>query len=111
MQVWGITHRGSVRQQNQDAFAAETLPDGRVIALVCDGMGGEAHGGLASRIAVDVISKRILGTFSERRFQAGVEVVPQGLSLRFARSENLFLRKGVDKSGEMCYDKSTRKHQ
>ena len=40
MQVWGITHRGAVRQQNQDAFATRVLGDGRVLALVCDGMGG-----------------------------------------------------------------------
>lgn len=51
MNVWGITHRGMVREQNQDAFACRTLPDGRIIALVCDGMaapGGQHrqhHGG------------------------------------------------------------------
>ena len=44
MNVWGITHRGMVREQNQDAFACRTLPDGRIIALVCDGM-GQHHGG------------------------------------------------------------------
>ena len=28
MQVWGITDRGAVRQQNQDAYAAQVLEDG-----------------------------------------------------------------------------------
>ena len=33
MQVWGVTDRGAVRQQNQDAYAAKVLEDGQVIAL------------------------------------------------------------------------------
>ena len=37
-----------VREQNQDAFACRTLPDGRIIALVCDGMGGARAGNIAS---------------------------------------------------------------
>ena len=40
MNVWGITDRGVIREQNQDAFAHQVLPDGRVLALVCDRMGG-----------------------------------------------------------------------
>lgn len=54
MNVWGITHPGKVREQNQDAFAFEKLADGRVIALVCDGMGGARAGNIASTMAVDV---------------------------------------------------------
>ena len=49
METWGITHRGTVRQQNQDAFASQRLEDGRIIALVCDGMGGARAGNVASR--------------------------------------------------------------
>ena len=54
MNVWGITDRGKIREQNQDAFAHEVLPDGRVIALVCDGMGGARAGNIASTMAVEV---------------------------------------------------------
>jgi len=54
MQVWGITHRGAVRQQNQDAFSVQHLSDGRVIALVCDGMGGARAGNVASTMAVEL---------------------------------------------------------
>ena len=53
MQVWGVTDRGAVRQQNQDAYAARVLEDGRVIALVCDGMGGIARGEAASGYAAE----------------------------------------------------------
>ena len=48
MNVWGITDRGVIREQNQDAFAHQVLPDGRVLALVCDGMGGARAGTVAS---------------------------------------------------------------
>ncbi|MCI8303707.1 MAG: Stp1/IreP family PP2C-type Ser/Thr phosphatase [Lawsonibacter sp.] len=54
MQVWGVTDRGAVRQQNQDSFAARTLKDGRVLALVCDGMGGARAGNVASTMAVEL---------------------------------------------------------
>ena len=60
MEVWGITHRGVVRQQNQDAFSARTMDDGRVIALVCDGMGGARAGNVASAMAVDLCMDRFL---------------------------------------------------
>ena len=60
MQVWGITDRGAVRQQNQDSFSVHTLEDGRVIALVCDGMGGALAGNVASAMAVELFMERFL---------------------------------------------------
>lgn len=60
MQVWGITHRGAVRQQNQDAYAVQELEDGRAIALVCDGMGGARAGNVASTMAVELFMKEFL---------------------------------------------------
>ena len=58
MDIWGITHTGVVRQQNQDAFAAQKLGDGRVIALVCDGMGGARAGNVASTMAVELFMRQ-----------------------------------------------------
>ena len=60
MQVWGITDRGTVRQQNQDAYAAKVLEDGRVVALVCDGMGGARAGNVASTLAVERFMEEFL---------------------------------------------------
>ena len=60
MQVWGITDRGTVRQQNQDAYAAKVLKDGRVVALVCDGMGGARAGNVASTLAVERFMEEFL---------------------------------------------------
>lgn len=60
MQVWGVTDRGAVRQQNQDAYAARALEDGRVVALVCDGMGGARAGNVASTVAVERFMEEFL---------------------------------------------------
>ena len=60
MQVWGITDRGTVRQQNQDAYAIKVLEDGRAVALVCDGMGGARAGNVASTMAVERFMEEFL---------------------------------------------------
>ena len=55
MNIWGLTDRGTVREQNQDSFFQWT--DGRIGAvLVCDGMGGARAGNIASALAVETFS-------------------------------------------------------
>jgi len=53
MNIWGITHRGMVREENQDTFAIQTLADDKRLAVVCDGMGGARAGNIASTLAVE----------------------------------------------------------
>src|SRR5690606_35782933 len=48
------TDRGR-RATNQDAVAVRTLPEGRELAVVCDGMGFHASGGMASYIALEAL--------------------------------------------------------
>jgi serine/threonine protein phosphatase PrpC len=53
MNVWGLTDRGRVRPQNQDAFEYACEADkGMAILVVCDGMGGAKAGNVASVTAV-----------------------------------------------------------
>lgn len=76
MQYWGITDRGVVRTQNQDAFAACTLPDGRVLAIVCDGMGGARAGNVASTMTVELFAERLAqlsGDDDHRMGQAAIQ--------------------------------------
>lgn len=53
MNLWGITHRGVVREENQDAFSVRTLSEQQLLAVVCDGMGGARAGNVASTMAVE----------------------------------------------------------
>ena len=74
METWGITHRGAVRQQNQDAFDAQRLEDGRIIALVCDGMGGARAGNVASSMAVDLFMRRFFEQKDEPNDQERMQI-------------------------------------
>ncbi len=77
--VFGLTHAGSVRKANQDHFLIASLkrqvqihrtslPDGSrwpaaerlaFLAMVADGVGGSAHGEEASRLAVEGITEYV----------------------------------------------------
>lgn len=50
---WGVTDKGAVRQQNQDAYYLSTTENDFALAVVCDGMGGAKAGNVASTLAVD----------------------------------------------------------
>lgn len=65
MNIFSKTDIGLVRTENQDNVWSKMISPTACAAILCDGMGGESEGGLASSIAVDVISKRIEESFSE----------------------------------------------
>lgn len=57
LNVTGETHKGAVRKQNQDVFRCGILDTHLCYALVCDGMGGEKAGDVASKTAADLTER------------------------------------------------------
>lgn len=65
MNVYGKTDTGRVRSSNQDAFVCGRLFADTLFAVVCDGMGGANGGNVASAMAIDILSHRIVDGFRE----------------------------------------------
>ncbi len=59
----GKSDIGLKRSTNQDCFNVTKLPDGCLVATVCDGMGGASGGNIASEIACRVYTDRIVSEF------------------------------------------------
>ena len=73
MKIVAKTDKGLVRSSNQDAYAVGELPGEVAWAVVCDGMGGEAGGNIASAIAVKVISEKITSAYNEKMRDASIK--------------------------------------
>lgn len=54
------TDKGIVRSSNQDSCFVTVFDNNSCFAVVCDGMGGQKAGDVASRIAVSAISERFV---------------------------------------------------
>jgi len=65
MRVYSKTDIGTKRTENQDRVKTETLLNGAVAVILCDGMGGEKAGSRASQLTVDIMSERITRGFRD----------------------------------------------
>ena len=74
MNSFGITDRGKVRRDNQDSFLIERI-EGRdaLIAVLCDGMGGEKAGNIASDLAAKTYAGVLRQRFSGQKLK-GAEI-------------------------------------
>lgn len=59
LEISGATDRGLMREVNEDRFAGEVFDERLGYAVVCDGMGGAAGGGLASGIASEEVRRMV----------------------------------------------------
>lgn len=66
--TYGITDRGILRRENQDACAYQMAGNDSAWGVVCDGMGGARAGDIASGIGVEVFREHMESYFaSEQR--------------------------------------------
>jgi len=63
----GVTNRGRRHPRNEDAFALATTTDGRVLAVVCDGVSTTASADEASQRAADAALAVLLGSAGPSR--------------------------------------------
>lgn len=70
MNMWGVTDRGVVREENQDAYALLNLGDRQQLAVVCDGMGGARAGNIASTMAVETFANVFSELWNARKHRA-----------------------------------------
>lgn len=73
MNIWSTTHRGAVREQNQDCCRYTQLSETCLLAAVCDGMGGALSGDVASRMAVDLFFDSFLANVNEEEIPLRLE--------------------------------------
>lgn len=59
MRFYSKTDIGKKRYSNQDAVAGKIISNNLAWMIVCDGMGGNNGGDIASKIAIEVITKNI----------------------------------------------------
>ena len=60
MNLYGITDIGRKRESNQDVFYTHKFDDRIGFAIVCDGMGGQSGGNIASDMTCAIVSGKLL---------------------------------------------------
>ena len=59
MKCFSKTDIGLKRSENQDRVFTDTIDDSAAIVILCDGMGGENAGSVASQMTIDFMTDRI----------------------------------------------------
>lgn len=94
--VFSKTDIGRVRKVNQDAVKTEVISDNLAWSVVCDGMGGQAGGDIASNIAVIMISKFLSDNLSELKTSDEIKsVIYEAVS---SANQAIYLKSEKDKN-------------
>lgn len=95
----GQTDVGKKRTVNQDSFTCDSFDNGMQLAVVCDGMGGAAGGGIASSIAC--------GAFSESMSNFAQSFgMRETLTHEDERAVKIAMTKAIDAANIAVYERS-----
>jgi protein phosphatase len=70
--LYGQSHIGIKRRENQDRFLIRVLNSNFAVMAVADGLGGETSGSLAASTAVDFLDKSLNGNRMDEKDFAGI---------------------------------------
>jgi len=99
LRAWGVTDKGAVRSENQDAYYIDLLrQSGQAICIVCDGMGGAQAGDVASEMAVSIFTEEVKAALKPDMSPAAIgellrsaaESANKEIFLRSMKNEELF---------------------
>lgn len=93
--LWGLTDRGLVRRENQDACAYESREGAYAWAVVCDGMGGAAAGDLASAMAVSRFRNHMVCLEEPEEYQEEGALLVQATE---AANRAVYLKAGTNRA-------------
>jgi len=86
-EIAGLTDTGKNRPNNEDSIGFDTLDDGRVFAMVADGMGGHRAGEIASNITVTELQQSLCNSqWDESRLISTIQQI--NLSIYKQAQEN-----------------------
>lgn len=88
MRFYGLTDIGRHREMNQDMYCVHTFDDRQGFGLVCDGMGGQSAGNIASDMACGIITDKI-----RKAVETGGMEDPRGLLESALREANYSIYK------------------
>lgn len=91
-QFFGTTNTGRIRDNNEDTFLAEQLPNGWIVACVIDGVGGYEGGEVAAEIARESIRQKLQAQATDP-----VQTLREGLLLA---NQNIYQEKHAGKGNQ-----------
>ena len=79
MHFYGKTDVGRRREMNQDVFALDVFDQQTGFGLVCDGMGGQSAGNIASDMARKAIVSRIKEAVKQKSHESPRSVLTSAI--------------------------------
>ena len=106
-QYKSVSQTGFRREENEDALGVFEI-DGGVLAIVCDGLGGNKAGEVASQLSVETISSSFMKSESGNYLERITKAVQEANSIIFNKSSSYSHLKGMATTAEVLFIQDTK---